>query len=86
MVFPIISSNLKIWLERETKMEEIYKASEDCVGNKVLVLEPDGFNFSLIKVGWSFHKDFCVMLSKFHRRGRLNKELMLHSSLSFQKF
>ena len=46
----------------------------ECDGDKAP--GPDGFNFSFIKAGWEFLKeDFSAMLSEFHRRGRINREM-----------
>ena len=72
--FHLIQEDLTVWLEREFAEEEISKALPDCVGEKAPGLE--GFNFTFIKAALDMLKeDLCRMLSKFHRRGRLNKEI-----------
>eukprot|EP00268_Persea_americana_P061285 TRINITY_DN7726_c0_g3_i1.p1 TRINITY_DN7726_c0_g3~~TRINITY_DN7726_c0_g3_i1.p1 ORF type:complete len:328 (-),score=59.63 TRINITY_DN7726_c0_g3_i1:2474-3457(-) len=72
--FPKIPDEVQSWLEREFEDEEVSRALEECDGDKAP--GPDGFNFSFIKVGWDFLKeDFSDMLSKFHRRGRINRQL-----------
>ena len=36
----------------------------------------DGFNYSFIKAAWDIVKrDFCNMLTEFHKKGRLSKEI-----------
>lgn len=64
-----------LWFgQREFEEEEISKALPDCVGEKAPGQE--GFNFTFIKAALDMLKEgLCCMLSKFHRRGRLNKEI-----------
>lgn len=46
----------------------------ECGGDKAPGL--DGFNFSFVCAAWNtLKKVFIEMLSKFHRRGKLKKEL-----------
>lgn len=49
--------------------EEMTAALEECGADKAPGL--DGFNFSFIRTRW----DFLGMLSKFHQRGWLNREI-----------
>lgn len=74
VAFPIISNESRIWLERDFEEDENFSAMTDCGGDKAS--GPDGFNFSFMQAAWAFiKKDFYEMLSKFHLRGRLNKEV-----------
>ena len=62
--FPSISSDKQTWLEREFEEEEVYRALDECDGDKAP--GPDGFNFSFIKAGWEFLKeDFDSFLCEF---------------------
>lgn len=73
--FPMIPLDTQGWLEKEFEEgEEVSKALEECGGDKAP--SPDGFNFCFIKTGWdSLKDDLGVMLSEFHSRGRINKEM-----------
>lgn len=72
--FPLISSKACWLLEREFKEEKARIALEECDGDKAL--GSDNFNSVFIKAGWEFHKeDFVAMLSEFHRRDKINREM-----------
>ena len=72
--FPVIQDDLKSRLERDFEEEEIGTALSKCVGDKAP--GPDGFNFTFIKSARDVPKeDFGHMLSEFHSRGKLNKEI-----------
>ncbi|XXG89385.1 hypothetical protein AAC387_Pa12g1395 [Persea americana] len=72
--FPSIPQDVQRWLEKEFGEEEVARALEECDGDKAPGL--DGFSFSFIKAGWEFLKeDFGDILSEFHRRGRINREM-----------
>lgn len=48
--------------------------SVDYAANKESGL--DGFNFTFIKAAWDeLKEDFCQLLSRFHQRGRLKREI-----------
>lgn len=72
--FPIISTDVYNWLEREFEEGELALALEECGRDKAP--GQDGFNFTFIKAAWGFlKKDFADMLSKFHRSGKINREI-----------
>ncbi|XXG72211.1 hypothetical protein AAC387_Pa07g1359 [Persea americana] len=72
--FPSISLEDRSWLERAFEEEEVLRALEECGGD--MAPGPDGFNFSFIKAGWGFlEEDYKSMLSEFHLRGRISKEM-----------
>ena len=72
--FLVIQDDLKSRLERNFEDYEISTALSNCVGDKAP--RPDGFNFTFIKFSWDvLKKDFCRMLSEFHSRNKLNKEI-----------
>lgn len=68
--FHSIFVKMQDWLEREfEEEEEMTAALKESGADKAL--GPDGFNFSFIRARWGF----LGMLSKFHQRGWLNREI-----------
>lgn len=72
--FPSLSPTSKVWLERCFDEKEVMVALSECEGDKAQ--GPNGFNFTFIRAARDIIKnEFCEMLSKFHRRERLSKEI-----------
>lgn len=72
--FPSLSPTSKVWLERCFDEKEVMVALSECEGDKAQ--GPNGFNFTFKRAARDIIKnEFCEMLSKFHRRERLSKEI-----------
>ena len=72
--FLSISDGDRLWLEMEFEDVEVRVALSECGGDKAP--GPDGFSVSFLKAAWGFLSgDFCEMLTEFHKRGRLSKEI-----------
>lgn len=72
--FLSISPQIQTWMEREFETDEVDKVLRECEGDKAP--GPNGFSFSVTKAEWEFlREDFYEMLTEFHSRGKLNREI-----------